>query len=657
MECRACGAALREDARFCNVCGASQGDALTAGPVPPASTDGGGESVGASGRARRPPRVPRASDAADEVNAPAPARSLTVPVATNILDEAALDAAQPQPPAPQEGAPSTAEAHDTELAEPELVEPAEEGVEEEARPLDPTTGSIAVEEASGAAIESEGVRAESPSELEHMSPLASSKPDVNADHARSTPPLGTLPVQTAGVSVPPESRPESDQAWEDADTVEYNAVAARAQPLDSSAQSEVAPTPSPDDLARPRGDGLSWPLPESIIVGGRYRVEETLTATADAPGAENMYRVRDLQGYERCWSCGAEYDATPAGDRFCQECGADMLARDFLMYERRESTTAQTSEPAAGDLPDVTSEGDQSAGETARVFTQGARVYRVVPRIAEPVLFPRGVRVVAAMATDTGASRAGEENEDSAGILTLSVGHDSRIEPLILCVVADGLGGHASGQLASRLAVRLLMEHVMRTVAQPFVASPAPIGDDQGGFGAGMIRALTDGIEAANKTICARNRSSGADMGSTCVAALIHRDIAYVANAGDSRAYVLEDGSLRRVTTDHSLVEQLVAGGLITPEERYTHPQRNQIFRSLGDEPDVPLDTFTQKLRPGMRLLLCSDGVWEMVRDDEMAHILSETASPQQACDLLIHAANEHGGEDNLSAVVVDISA
>jgi len=101
----------------------------------------------------------------------------------------------------------------------------------------------------------------------------------------------------------------------------------------------------------------------------------------------------------------------------------------------------------------------------------------------------------------------------------------------------------------------------------------------------------------------------------------------------------------------------LIAGGLIRPEERYTHPQRNQIYRSLGGEPDGPVDIFEQRLAPGMRLLLCSDGLWEMVRDDELARILCETPHLQDACDALIRAANAHGGEDNIAALVVEVRA
>ena len=115
------------------------------------------------------------------------------------------------------------------------------------------------------------------------------------------------------------------------------------------------------------------------------------------------------------------------------------------------------------------------------------------------------------------------------------------------------------------------------------------------------------------------------------------------------------EGDLRQITTDHSFVEQLIVSGFVAPENRYTHPQRNQILRSLGDELDVEIDLFEQKLQPGMRFMLCSDGLWEMVRDDETARILSETTNPQEACDRLIESANEHGGEDNISVVVIEV--
>ncbi len=120
---------------------------------------------------------------------------------------------------------------------------------------------------------------------------------------------------------------------------------------------------------------------------------------------------------------------------------------------------------------------------------------------------------------------------------------------------------------------------------------------------------------------------------------------------------MLDENGLRRATADHSLVEQLILSGVITPEERYTHPQRNRIFRSLGGEQVAESDIFTQRLRPGMRLLLCSDGLWEMTRDPELEEILRTTANPFSACAALISSANGHGGEDNITAIVAQIDA
>jgi serine/threonine protein phosphatase PrpC len=473
---------------------------------------------------------------------------------------------------------------------------------------------------------------------------------------------------------------------------------------------ETMPPAAPAAVPASPGDGLPWPLPAQMIVGGRYRIEAVSATMPDAPGAENTYLVSDLQGYERCWSCGMEYGTAASSDQFCRECGADMLAREYVMRERRltvaevqpedvtaapgqaeqaeQGQAAEQSEPGepgeqsevgdqvesgdvAGEMqqaeqapeqegtrasseaaPDVREQAERT-GHAGRAFTQGVRAYYVEPYTPEPTPFPHGIRVVAAVASDAGQLRAADGNEDSVGLLILNAVHGSVALPLALCIVADGLGGHVSGQDASRLVVRALTDHVLRSAALPLVSMVVPATPPE----EVLRQVLLEGAQAANTAVYAANHSSGGDMGSTLVAALICGDTAYIANAGDSRAYVLDDGGLRRISTDHSLVEQLVAGGLITPEERYTHPKRNQIFRSLGDEPSAQVDIFTQHLRPGMRLLLCSDGLWEMVRDDELAAILREVGNPREACDTLVRRANEQGGDDNISALVIEVSA
>jgi protein phosphatase len=150
-----------------------------------------------------------------------------------------------------------------------------------------------------------------------------------------------------------------------------------------------------------------------------------------------------------------------------------------------------------------------------------------------------------------------------------------------------------------------------------------------------------------------RDHSEAHGLGSTVTAALVVNGRAYIANVGDSRTYLLRGGALQRITRDHSLVERLVEAGQIEPDEVYDHPNRNLIYRSLGaDRAEVEVDIFTEQLRVGDMLLLCSDGLWEMVRDDEIAGILTAGPDLAAACNRLIERANANGGVDNITAVV-----
>jgi serine/threonine protein phosphatase PrpC len=259
---------------------------------------------------------------------------------------------------------------------------------------------------------------------------------------------------------------------------------------------------------------------------------------------------------------------------------------------------------------------------------------------------------------DHGQTRQGEANEDSTALLVFDAVYNSRHDPRALGIVADGLGGHDNGQEASKLVVQTMLE-VLAPALMPGTTtdeqSEAKDDADAPAFDGETL--LREAARAANVALCAANDAQQADMGSTLVAALIAGDSAWIANMGDSRGYVYDDHGLRRVTKDHSLVEQLIDAGMIPPEERYEHPQRNQILKSLGADPRLDADIFSQELRPGTRILLCSDGVWEMVRDDELARILRETVSTAEACERIVRAANENGGEDNISVVLLDTSA
>ena len=142
-------------------------------------------------------------------------------------------------------------------------------------------------------------------------------------------------------------------------------------------------------------------------------------------------------------------------------------------------------------------------------------------------------------------------------------------------------------------------------------------------------------------------------MGTTLTAALVIDGRATVANVGDSRTYLWRDDTLAQITRDHSLVASLVAAGALEPEDVYTHEQKAMIYRSVGEADDLTVDTFSLNLRPDDRLLLCSDGLWEMVRDDGLTAALRAAADPQAVCDRLLDEANHAGGEDNISVLIV----
>jgi serine/threonine protein phosphatase PrpC len=276
--------------------------------------------------------------------------------------------------------------------------------------------------------------------------------------------------------------------------------------------------------------------------------------------------------------------------------------------------------------------------------------------VEQPLLsqspFPTGVQLLTAGNSDAGNVRRSDPNEDSTLVLQLQRVHESLSTPMGIFIVADGLGGHDNGQVASRMAVNVIAERMTRELlgaplqAEREDAEVKPLEEDD------LVGLLRNTIEEANVAICQRNQRDKTDMGSTLTGHMVVGEHAYIVNVGDSRTYMVRGGQIYQLTTDHSLVGQLVAGGLIEPDDVYTHPQRSQIFRSLGDKPNVQVDVFKQQLLPGDILLSCSDGLWEMIRNPQIESILINAPDPQTACTRLIDAANTNGGEDNVSAVV-----
>ena len=145
-------------------------------------------------------------------------------------------------------------------------------------------------------------------------------------------------------------------------------------------------------------------------------------------------------------------------------------------------------------------------------------------------------------------------------------------------------------------------------------------------------------------------------MSTTITLAVIRDGYAVIANVGDSRAYRWNADGLQQISVDHSLVQSLVEAGELEPDQIYTHPQRNIIYRALGDRSRTEVDTFPLELVPGDRLILCSDGLWEMTRDDGIEETMLRELDPQVACDMLVELANMAGGTDNISIIIVEIT-
>jgi protein phosphatase len=239
-----------------------------------------------------------------------------------------------------------------------------------------------------------------------------------------------------------------------------------------------------------------------------------------------------------------------------------------------------------------------------------------------------------------------DNNEDS--ILSIEISRMNRgvIEPISLVAVADGMGGHAAGEQASSLVI----DTIAQIGAFELVALQNPSNNE---FDEWLKRAM----QSANQAVFEARQTAGNDMGSTLVLGLIIGSMAYFGHIGDSRIYLVNEGSIKQLSTDHSLVQHLVSIGKISAEEARVHPQRNVIYRSLGEKPEVEADYFNQQVFPNDRLLFCSDGLSGLLDDQKIQQIILHAASPQSACDELVSAANAAGGDDNISALIVEVLA
>ncbi len=405
---------------------------------------------------------------------------------------------------------------------------------------------------------------------------------------------------------------------------------------------------------------LAWIiLAQSLPLMGRLLVAHGLSALASFTGVSLLSLTWGMAWAMLLWAgigllrTGEQAKGAPAKTQWQRNSADNLLDHGFdepqasLAYAALARTASpapthrqQASKPSKKRPVEATSP-ETRTGPIAPAMTTGEyeRVETSGQRICEPINAGVGI------GWDAGITRKHKPNEDAVLAMRSVCDARGRLYPMALYVVADGMGGHASGRVASHLATHSMMQSVL-----PAVQQGEELNDTF------LMDTLTDCVHLANSVIHEYKEEHGVDLGTTLTAALLVESTAYIVNVGDSRTYIYRQDGLTQITRDHSLVARLVSAGAIAAEDVYTHPDRNKIYRGMGEKDNVQVDWFIEPVRAGDYVLLCSDGLWEMVRDHEIEKILNRCLPDvSQASEALIKAALHRGGSDNVSVIVAPV--
>lgn len=316
------------------------------------------------------------------------------------------------------------------------------------------------------------------------------------------------------------------------------------------------------------------------------------------------------------------------------------------LFGIQEDTTSQQEAPVKEAVPESASE--NSAALAASTTPQNIDNQATAPlspdMLGDELFKVHPPQLIVGCGQSIGLQR--DHNEDSLFAFSTTVVTDSRQISFGLFMIADGMGGHQHGEIASGTAVRAMSSHVLRKAYLPLISVRGENPEES------LQEILQEGVMEAHRAIM-KDAVGG---GTTLTAALIFGEQLMIAHVGDSRAYaVYTDGSLRSLTRDHSLVKRLEELGQITSAEAAIHPQRNVLYRALGQGEPFDPDINSFPLPQGGYLLICSDGLWGQVPERELIDSIIEAASPEMACHKMVTIANANGGPDNISVILVRI--
>lgn len=444
--------------------------------------------------------------------------------------------------------------------------------------------------------------------------------------------------------------------------------AALADPVNGGAEADapVAAAPEPAK-ATPVGDlpRQTAPLWDRALSGSEDEqaggVEDAESGTIEEQAAAAPVEVRDDDQDDTWWqepgtpatAPRAAMDTAPPPDVPAPtEQNVDLMARAADVTTALDAAVLEDM-PLAGDddqPPDHEvwsldpAQRDWEAVEEA-VEEEGTRPLTAADMPALAALRSRRALAAAAL-RDIGRVRS--VNQDSIFALLTSIPRETTDVSIGLFIVADGMGGHHGGDVASRLAVGTVAHYVLAELIAPALADGAT---------EALQPLIIAAVQEANRAIWEHAQSVGSDMGTTCTVALLLGRALYIGHVGDLRAYLAAPTGMRLITNDHSTVGRLIQLGQLDSSEAREHPLRSQLYRTIGQHSEVLVDFTYQPLGDATHLLLCSDGLWGMLDEEVLFDVLEHTVWPQDACRELIARANLAGGDDNISAVVVTLPA